>query len=87
MAKRYNFEIDLCGREVTTGEFHQSANYGAIVCEGDSLQELLDTATVDIIDQDGGELAVREADKAWMQILITLTFNDYLNDHRGPYED
>ena len=66
---KYSLEIDVQGYECnsTTGAWQ---GYGTIVTEGNTLEELQDNATVDVIDQNGGEIDVRPADKRWMQDLI-----------------
>lgn len=64
MAK-FSFEIDVKGAECSRFA-PQFTYYGTIVCEGDNLEELIDSATVDICDQDGGEVAIVAADSWWM---------------------
>jgi hypothetical protein len=69
----YYFEIDCGGYECTRFEPRWS-NYGTIVASGHSLEECIEEASVDIMDQDGGELWVGPADSAWMQDLIEAEF-------------
>lgn len=64
----FYLEIDVSDH--TTDTYCRWANYGAIVAQGEGLDELLDDATVDIMDQDGGELDTVPADSNWMQDLI-----------------
>lgn len=76
MKSRYYFEIDVSDR--TTDHYAPWwANYGTIIAEGNSLEECLETASVDITDQDGGEIDVVSADENWMQDAIECEF---LND-------
>jgi hypothetical protein len=46
------------------------ATYGTIVTQGETLEELINHASIDIIDQDGGELDTVPADQEWMEKLI-----------------
>ncbi len=71
---KYSLEIDAGGEECSQYE-PQFASYDLIVAEGNTLEELLDNATVSISDQDGGELGVLEATKPWMHQLITEAYN------------
>lgn len=66
--KKFYFELDTGG--VECDRYNRWANYGTIIAEGDTLEELLENASVDIMDQDGGELDVVPADAAWMQDMI-----------------
>lgn len=78
MSPKYSIEIDCNGVESDfgyRGDYGFYSNYGTIVAQGNTLEELLDDATVDIQDQDGGELCVREADEQWMQDLIVQKLN------------
>lgn len=68
---KYDVEIDVQDYSID-GPFWR--NYGTLISQGNSLEELLDKATVDIIDQDGGEVAVVAADSEWMQDLIEEEF-------------
>lgn len=54
------------------------ANYGTIVTEGDNLEELITAASIDITDQDGGELDMVPADSDWMQKRIESAYLDKL---------
>lgn len=73
MGTKYYLEIDASGFEAPCDEGGW-LSYGLIVTEGSTLQECLDNAQVDLIDQDGGEYAVREADSAGMQDAIEKEF-------------
>jgi len=84
---KYYFEIDCSGRECSRFEPRYS-NYGTIIAEGNSLSDMLDTATVDIIDQDGGCLWHGPADEGWMQDLIEEHYyTDVLGYPRRPGEN
>jgi hypothetical protein len=72
MSKFY-IEIDASGFEAPCDE-GQWLGYGLIVAEGDSLEECLESASVDLIDQDGGEFAMREADSDEMQDAVEKAF-------------
>lgn len=72
---KYYLEIDCAGAEVSGYEDRLPwVCYGTIVAEGDSLIECLEQATVDLIDQDGGEHGFVEADKEWMQVAVAEAF-------------
>ena len=66
---KYSMELDCTDRECSRFE-PRWANYGYLCANGNTLEELLDTASIDIMDQDGGELDVVPADSPWMQDLI-----------------
>lgn len=73
---RYHLEIDCRGEEAHGYEdrYHWVC-YGTIVAEGNTLEECLETATVDLIDQDGGTCRDDiEADDDWMQDAIEKAF-------------
>lgn len=67
---KFSFEIDVSEYECDRYS-PRWANYGTIVCEGNTLDELLESASVDIMDQDGGEISAGPADSKWMQDLIS----------------
>lgn len=67
MGKKYKISIDVQDYSVDGPIWR---NYGTLEASGDSLEELFEDATVDIKDQDGGEVAVVHADSPWMQALI-----------------
>lgn len=68
---KYYFEIDCNGAEASGYEDRFPwVCYGTIVAEGDSLETCLEGASVDLVDQDGGEAGIVEADADWMQRLI-----------------
>jgi hypothetical protein len=72
---RFHLEIDCQGEEAHGYEDrHPWVCYGTICAEGDSLQECLETATVDLVDQDGGERGHVEADEDWMQDAVEKAF-------------
>ena len=51
----YNLEIDFDGYDLTENYAHKMhASTGLLAAEGATLDELLDDATVDVIDEDGG---------------------------------
>ncbi len=64
---KYYIEIDVSDRECSRFEPRYS-NYGTLIAE------CLDNASVDIIDQDGGNLWDGPADEAWMHETITREF-------------
>ncbi len=69
---KYHFEIDVSDVECNSGRWGgRWANYGTLVAEGNTLDELLDNASVDVMDQDGGELACGPAEHTWMHELLT----------------
>lgn len=70
---KYYIEIDASGFEAPCDE-GQWLGYGLIVAEGDSLEECLENACVDLIDQDGGEFSIREADSDAMQVAVAEEF-------------
>lgn len=74
MRPKYEIEIDVSDHECD--RYDRWANYGTITACGNNLEELLEDAQVDIIDQDGGELNVVAADSNWMQDLIEEAFNE-----------
>lgn len=69
MRKKYEIEIDL---SPNYDEHYRS--YGYLLAEGNTLEELLDDATVSIISQDGEEVDRVEADAKWMQALIVAEY-------------
>ena len=72
---RYYIEIDTGGEEASGYEDRLPwVCYGTIVAEGDSLTECLEDATVDLVDQDGGERGHVEADADWMQDAVEKAF-------------
>lgn len=72
---RYSIEVDCQGEEASGYEdTHPWVCYGIIVAEGDSLEECLETATVDLVDQNGGERGHVEADDDWMQDAVEKAF-------------
>lgn len=72
---KYSMEIDTGGVEASGYEDRLPwVSYGTIVSEGDTLDELLENASVDLIDQDGGERGQVEADEDWMQLSICEKF-------------
>ncbi len=76
MKTKYSLEIDVSDHECDAYA-PQWANYGTIIAEGNTLDELYDDASVDVMDQDGGELSCRPADSGWMQDLIA---EEFFND-------
>lgn len=74
---QYYIEIDCGGAEASGYEDRLPwVCYGTIMSEGSTLEELLDNATVDLIDQDGGERGMIEAYKPWMVELIVAKWNE-----------
>ena len=72
---KYHIEVDTGGAEASGYEDTLPwVSYGTIVSEGNTLDELLENASVDLIDQDGGERGQVEADADWMHILIVEQF-------------
>lgn len=82
---KYSLEIDVTDVECERF-FPRWANYGTIVCEGDTLDELLRGASVDIMDQDGGELWVGPADEKWMADLIAEEVYEAMSDAAADRE-
>lgn len=70
---QYYLEIDASGFDAPCDE-GRFLSYGFIITEGDSLEECLENASVDLIDQDGGEYAMREADSDEMQDAVEKAF-------------
>jgi hypothetical protein len=72
---KYYLEIDTGGAEASGYEDRLPwVSYGTIVTEGETLDECLDNASVDLVDQDGGERGHVEADEDWMQELIVQAY-------------
>lgn len=69
----YHIEIEV-NDEAEGYEEYGYRSYGTICAEGDSLQECLEDASVDLIDQDGGECGHVEADSDWMQDAVEKAF-------------
>lgn len=69
MRPKYEIEIDCSGREVPD----TCLTYGALYSEGDTLEQLINNASISIVDQDGGEQIV-EADADWMQEAVEAKF-------------
>jgi hypothetical protein len=77
MKHKYYFEIDTGGVEASGYEDRLPwVSYGTIVAEGNTLEECLENASVDLVDQDGGNprCSPVEADEQWMQDLIIEKF-------------
>lgn len=74
MKPKYAFEIDVSDH--TSDDYGCWANYGLITAEGNNLDELLESAMVDVIDQDGGELDICVANSSWMQDLIEIAYKE-----------
>ncbi len=70
---KYYLEIEASGFEAPIDE-GRWLGYGSIYAMGDTLEECLVNACVDLIDQDGGEFDVREADSDEMQDVIEKEF-------------
>ena len=90
---KYNLEIQTDGREAQGYEdrFHW-VNYGMITAEGSSLKELLNSATIELIDQDGGTADTVEAEESWMQELVKKEFKllqrqDFASTHGADFVD
>lgn len=73
MSSKYYLEIDASGFEAPVDE-GRWLGYGLITAEGNSLEECLREACVDLIDQDGGEFALRPADSDEMQDAVEEEF-------------
>lgn len=77
---KFYFEIDCGGTEAVGYEDRYSwVCYGTIVAEGDTLEELLENASVDLVDQDGGEAAIVEAETPYLQSLIRNRYEQEVN--------
>lgn len=70
---KYHIEIDTNGAEYEDGS-GRFVSYGLIIAEGDTLEECLDNASVDLVDQDGGEAGMHMAEENWMQDAIREAF-------------
>jgi len=79
---KFEFSIDCPDMECDIG---RNCSYGLIYTDGDTLEELMGSATISIIDQDGGEKIVR-ADAAWMQEAIEAVFWKHLGILRNDGE-
>lgn len=80
---KYSIEIDTGGVEASGYEDRLPwVSYGTIVAEGDTLDECLESASVDLIDQDGGDHGPVEADAEWMQDLIVDKFYEGMGERR-----
>lgn len=74
---KYCLEIDCNGAEASGFEDRLPwVCYGTIIAEGNTLEECLESATVDLVDQDGGEAGHVEADAGWMQSAVERAFMD-----------
>lgn len=82
---KYYIEVDCGGAEASGFEDRLPwVCYGTIVAEGNSLTECLESASVDMIDQDGGERGQVEADAEWMQDAILEAFSvKYTNERNS----
>lgn len=85
---KYQFEIEVNEEASGYEDCLPWVSYGTIVAEGDTLEQLLDSASVDLVDQDGGNPSCSpvEADEAWMQELITEEFWKQQGEERGERE-
>jgi hypothetical protein len=70
---QYEFDIDTNGAECSDFEPY-FASYSTIQTFGNTLEELLDNASIGRCDQDGGDFGDTEADEAWMQELVELAY-------------
>lgn len=83
MSKRYSFETDILD-----GEEHSDQPwrcYSTVVAEGDTLDELLDDATVGLLDQDGGErgdIPLGYLPES-LQLRVTRKFEQMISDADG----
>ena len=85
---KYYIEIDTNGAEAHGYEDQYLwVCYGTIISEGDTLEELLESATVDLIDQDGGEVSQVEADDKWMQDLVRQEFEKLVKKENSNEDD
>lgn len=81
---KYYIEIDTGGEEASGYEDRLPwVCYGTIVSEGNTLEECIDNATVDLIDQDGGERGETEAHKDWM---IDMIEKEFMRKYPPPSE-
>ena len=57
MREKYNIEIEniFNGAEASPGYYGEWRNYDTLVSSGNTLDELIDSAEVFLMDQDGGE--------------------------------
>ena len=88
MKNKFYLEIDTGGAECSGYEDRLPwVCYGTIVAEGNSLEELLEDASVDLVDQDGGEAGIVEADSEWMQRAVAAAYYEkYCGLVQGPKE-
>lgn len=63
-------EIDISDRCIDDSDHGYWRGASTLVSEGDSLDELLDNATIYWSDQDGGEAGESEGDDDWCAELI-----------------
>jgi hypothetical protein len=85
---KYSIEIELNSEATGYEDRAGFLSYGTICAEGDTLEELLDDASVDLVDQDGGnpKFSPVPADEAWMQELIEKEFKEkYPDDTPDKY--
>ncbi len=71
MKKTFNLEVQV---DQECDNYGYWANYDLLVASGNDLDELMDDASISIMDQDGGEVDVVPADESWMQDLIEDAF-------------
>lgn len=84
---KYWLEVDTGGVEASGYEDRLPwVSYGTITAEGDTLEECLENAQVDLIDQDGGERGLVEADSQWMQDALIEEFWEQQGFKREPNE-
>lgn len=77
MRPKFELEIDCGGAEASGYEDRLPwVSYGTICAEGNSLEECLENACVDLVDQDGGSRGLVDAHCDWMQALIERAFMD-----------
>ena len=70
---KYYLEIDASGFEAPCDE-GRWLGYGLITAEGNSIEECLNNAQVDLIDQDGGEYDIRPVESDDMLDAIEKAF-------------
>jgi len=84
--KRFYFEIPIDDEASGYEDRFNYVSYGTLIAEGDTLDELLESATVDLVDQDGGEAAIVKADREFLQKIIEDEYNEQVATAGEPSE-
>ena len=73
MKYKYDIEIEV---DSECDNYDRFASYDLLCAYGNTLEELLDNASIGIMDQDGGEIDQVPADEDWMQSLVEEKYNE-----------